>query len=404
MRPPLPDDIGQRTAAVHAGEGPDPVTGAAAPDIVMSTTYVLDEPIPFSALDRGDGEQPFVYTRWGNPTVRRLERKLAALEGAEDCRAYASGMAATAALMLSRLSAGDRLVAGDVVYPGTAELVRSTLPRLGIDVTLVDTADLAAVRAALERPAGLVWVETPANPILRLTDIAAVAALAHDAGAELAVDSTFATPVATRPLELGADYVVHSLTKYIGGHGDALGGAVLGDAGRMAALDLEATVHHGGVISPFNAWLVMRGAATLPLRMAAHESGALEVAAALERHLGTGRVIYPGLPSHPQHALARRQMANSSGMVSFQVDDGEAIAKRMMERLRVVHYAVSLGHHRSLVYWLPTAALMASTYRLGGDGLAAYRRLAGDGVFRLSVGLEDPGDIVEDLLAVLRGM
>ncbi len=336
----------------------------------MSTTYVVDQPVAFSAMDRDEGEQPYVYTRWGNPTVRQLESKLAVLEGAEDCRAYASGMAAITALLLSRLSSGDRLVASDVAYPGTAELVRHTLPRLGIDVALVDTSDLEAVRVALDVPTALVWAETPANPIMRLTDLRALAGIAHDAGAELAVDSTFATPVATRPLDLGADYVVHSLTKYIGGHGDALGGAVLGDAGRLGAIDLEATVHYGGVISPFNAWLVMRGAATLPLRMAAHEAGALAVAEALERHHAVTRVMYPGLASHPQHDLARAQMANFSGMVTFQVEDGDAIADRTTKQLRVVHYAVSLGHHRTLVYWLPTTALMESTYRLEGTALA----------------------------------
>ncbi len=401
MSAELPDGVGLRTAAVHAGESPDPATNAASPHIVMSTTYVVDQPVPFSAMDRDEGEQPFVYTRWGNPTVRQLERKLAVLEGAEDGRAYASGMAAISALLFSRLSSGDRVVVSDVAYPGTAELARHTLRRLGIEVVLVDTSDLAAVRTALETPAVLVWLETPANPIMRLTDIAAVAELAHTAGAEVAVDSTFATPVATRPLDLGADYVVHSLTKYIGGHGDALGGAVLGSADRMAALDLEATVHYGGVISPFNAWLVMRGAATLPIRMAAHEVGALAVAEALEDHPAVLRVMFPGLDSHPQHDLARRQMACFSGMLTFQVEDGEAVALRMMKELRLVHYAVSLGHHRSLVYWLPTDTLMESTYRLEGDQLAAYRSYAGDGVFRLSVGLEDPADLVEDLLAVL---
>ena len=397
----LPDRVGLRTAAVHAGESPDPTTKAVSPHIAMSTTYVVDQPVAFSAMDRDEGEQPFVYTRWGNPTVRQLERKLVALEGAEDGRAYASGMAAISALLLSRLSSGDRVVVSDVAYPGTAELARQTLRRMGVEVALVDTSDLAAVRAALETPTAMVWLETPANPIMRLTDIEAVAAVAGKAGADVAVDSTFATPVATRPLELGADYVVHSLTKYIGGHGDALGGAVLGSAARMAALDLEATVHYGGVISPFNAWLVMRGAATLPLRMAAHEAGALLVAEALEHHPAVLRVMYPGLWSHPQHDLARRQMACFSGMLTFQVEDGDALAQRMMKELRVIHYAVSLGHHRSLVYWLPTATLMESTYHLDGAQLDGYRSYAGDGVFRLSVGLEDPADLIEDLLAVL---
>src|SRR5690606_1291096 len=237
----------------------------------------------------------------------------------------------TCALPIYRLSAGDRLVISDVAYPGTTELAHNTLPRMGVEVTAVDMSDLDRVEAALQEPAKLVWVETPANPILRLTDIAAVAELAHAAGAEVAVDSTFATPIATRPLELGADYVVHSLTKYIGGHGDALGGAVLSDRERLEELQLEATVHFGGVISPFNAWLIMRGAATLPLRMAAHEAGATVVARALEEHPRVRRVVYPGLESHPQHELARRQMTNFSGMIAFQVDDGPAVAERMMK-------------------------------------------------------------------------
>lgn len=400
MRSHLPETARPRTAAIHAGEEPDPVTRATSPNIAMSTTFTVDEPRAFSAMDQA-GEEGFLYTRWGNPTVRQLEVKLAALEGAEDCRAYASGMAAISALLLTRLSSGDRLVAGDVLYPGSAELMRHTLPRMGIEVTTVDTSDLSAVEAALEVPASLVWIETPANPIMRLTDIAAVASLAHAAGVDLAVDSTFATPISTRPLELGADYVVHSLTKYIGGHGDALGGAVVADRERLEPLDLEATVHYGGVISPFNAWLVMRGAATLPLRMAAHEAGAFAVARALEGHPAVRDVTYPGLPSHPQHDLARRQMDNFSGMVTFQVDDGSDVAERMMKELRVIHYAVSLGHHRSLIYWMPTSDLMESTYHLDDEQLEAYRSFAGDGLFRLSVGLEDPDDLVEDLFRVL---
>jgi methionine-gamma-lyase len=362
---------------------------------------VLEEPLGFSAHDLGD-ESPFIYTRWGNPTVRQLEDKLAALEGAEAGLCFASGMAASAAVLLGALGAGDHLVVSDTNYAGTAELARKTLPRLGIAVTPVDTSDLAAVEAAIRPETRLVWTETPANPILRLSDIAALAALARKAGARLAVDSTFATPVATRPLELGADFVVHALTKYVGGHGDALGGAVLGAKAELDALHLEATVHHGGVLSPFNAWLILRGAATLPLRMAAHEVGALEVARFLEGHPRVGKVLYPGLPSHPQHALAKRQMANFSGMIAFQVEgDGRALAAHMAEKLEIVHYAVSLGHHRSLIYWIGTEDVMASSFALEGAQLASYRAFAGDGVFRLSVGLEDAQDLCRDLDQVL---
>jgi cystathionine beta-lyase/cystathionine gamma-synthase len=218
---------------------------------------------------------------------------------------------------------------------------------------------------------------------------------------DVAVDSTFASPIATRPLELGADFVIHSLTKYIGGHGDAMGGAVCGRKADLDALNLEATVHFGGVLSPFNAWLILRGAATLPIRMRAHEETALAVAKHLESHRGVKRVFYPGLASHPQHELAKRQMKNFSGMMTFQVVDGLAVAKRMVEKLEVVHYAVSLGHHRSLIYWIPTADLMRSTFRHEGELLKRYRDFAGDGVFRFSVGLEDAEDICADLDAVL---
>jgi methionine-gamma-lyase len=211
------------------------------------------------------------------------------------------------------------------------------------------------------------------------------------------VDSTFATPMATRPLELGADWVVHSLTKYIGGHGDALGGAVLGRAASVRELSLESGVHFGATISPFNAWLIMRGAATLPLRMRAHADGAMRIAEFLEAHPAIERVIYPGLPSHPQHDLACRQMDTFSGMIAFQVADGPATAARMAKELQVIHYAVSLGHHRSLIYWIGTNEIMASSFHLSAEQLASYRAFAGDGVFRLSVGLEDPDDLCLDL-------
>ena len=394
-------DEGLNTRAVHGGETVDPITGASVPNLVMSTTFAMDEPAGFS-INAFEGEIPYVYTRWGNPTTKVLEDKLAALEGAEDCVAFASGMAATAALLLTVLKAGDHLVISDVNYAGTAELARGILPRYGIASTAADTTDLAQVEAAIRPATRMIWIETPANPILRLTDIGAVAAIAKRHGVPLAVDSTFATPIATRPVELGADYVVHSLTKYIGGHGDALGGAVLGSRERLEPLRTHALVYYGGVMSPFNAWLIARGAATLPIRMRAHEEGALRLAEFLESHPSVARVNYPGLESHPQRALAARQMANTSGTLSFQVHgDGAALAERMAKELEIIHFAVSLGHHRSLIYWIDTNAMMASTFHLTGEQLAHYREYAGDGVFRLSVGLEDAEDLCRDLDRVL---
>jgi methionine-gamma-lyase len=243
----------------------------------------------------------------------------------------------------------------------------------------------------------LVYAETPVNPLLRLADIQAMAGIAHAAGAELAVDSTLATPIATRPLELGADYVLHSLTKYLGGHGDALGGAVIGGRERLAQLRHVGVIHGGGVLSPFNAWLILRGVATLPLRMAAHAESAGRVARFLEQHPRVTRVIYPGLPSHPQYELASRQMANFSGMLTFQVADGPAVARLLPERLEVFHYAVSLGHHRSLIFYLSTDELQNTSFRLDAEHLSRYRTLAGNGIFRVSIGLEDPDDLCDDL-------
>ena len=388
------------TRAVHSGESPDAATGASAPNIVMSSTFVIDEPISFSAQDKPD-DAPYVYSRWDNPTVTVLQDKLAALEEAEACRCFASGMAATSALLLSTLSQGDRLVMSDSNYPGTAELARKTLTRLGVDVILADLSDLEEAARAITAGVRLVWAETPANPTLRLTDIRGVAELAHSVGAEFAVDSTFASPVATRPLKLGADYVVHSLTKYCCGHGDAMGGAVLGRRDKLRNVESDGQIYMGGVISPFNAWLINRGLATLPMRMQVHQTNATRVAEFLEGHKKVKKVLYPGLPSHPQFDLAVRQMDNFSGIVSVQIDNGPGLVQRMMSDLKIFHYAVSLGHHRSLIYWLGTDDLMQSSYGLEGRALDAYRVFAGDGVFRISVGLEDPGDLCDDLAQIL---
>ncbi len=393
---------GLSTQCIHGGERPDPLTGASSPNLVMSSTFTVDEPVGFSANALTDAA-PFVYTRWGNPTVQQLERKLALLESGPDCQCFASGMGAASATFLSLLETGDHLVLSDTCYAGIAEFARHGLPRYGIEVSAVDTSDVRAVEDALRDDTRLVWIETPANPILKLSDIEAISKLAHDAGALLAVDSTFATPVATKPLLRGADLVMHSLTKYLGGHGDALGGAVIGPSDIIGRLRREAAIHHGGVLSPFNAWLILRGIATLKLRMAAHQSNALSVARFLEDHPAVKRVLYPGLPSHPQHDLAKTQMENFSGMVSFQVDDGAAISRKMMSSLEVIHYAVSLGHHRSLVYWLDTNELNENSFQFDSTGLARYREFAGDGIFRLSVGLEDAEDIQADLDRVLPG-
>ncbi|MEL6281330.1 MAG: PLP-dependent aspartate aminotransferase family protein [Pseudomonadota bacterium] len=399
-----PKSVGPRTLAVHAGEKPDPTTGSSAPNLVMSSTFVTEKPEGFSAYDLNE-DSPFVYGRWQNPTVKSFEDKLAAVEGAEACVAFASGMGAAAAILFSELSSGDHMILSDVSYAGIAELSRDTLPRMGVKVSTVNCSDAANIEAAMRPETKLVFIDTPCNPLLRLTDIAAAARIAHAGGAKLAVDNTFATPIGTNPLGLGADFVMHSTTKYVNGHGDAVGGAVCCSLEAARHLRSEAIVHYGGVLSPFNAWLMARGMATLPIRMRAHEETATALAQMLESHPKVEKVLYPGLPSHPQHNLAATQMKNFSGMLTFRlkggVAEGQAAAERLAAGLGIVHYAVSLGHHRTLICYMPTDSLLETSFRLEGENAEDYRAYAGDGVFRVSVGLEDAEDLYKDLDALL---
>jgi len=389
---------GWQTRAVHAGETPDPTTGATTPNIVMSTTYAADPSVQFSIADQeGATASGFVYTRWGNPTIQQLAKKLATLEGARRCVLFGSGMAAISALFLHLLKSGDHVVMSDVTYAGASELANEILPKMGIKIDRVDMSHLQAVEQAIQPETRLVYLETPCNPLCRLTDIAEVSRMAKRVGALVAVDSTFATPMATRPIELGADFVLHSLTKFLGGHGDAIGGALLGPKQELLALQQNALVRLGGIISPFNAWLILRGLATFPLRMKAHETNALAVAKWLEAHPKVKRVIYPGLPSHPQHGLAKRQMTNFSGMLTFQVENGQRAALILAEHLQVFHYAVSLGHHKSLLFYMDTASLLESSFWLNEAQGASYRAFAGEGMFRVSIGIEDAEDLCADL-------
>ena len=395
-------NLHESTLAVHAGEFVDPATRASSPNLIMSATFAPTDVTGFSARDEKD-YGGFVYGRVSSPTVRQLEQKLAALEGAESALAFGSGVAAGHAVIAGRLSNGDHLLMPESNYVGIAELTRDTLPRFGIETSFVDTTNPQAVAEGIRPNTRMLWLETPANPTMQICDLSLLAKIAHDGGVrDVVVDSTFATPIATRPLSLGVDFVVHSLTKYIGGHGDAMGGCVNGRKADLAALNLEATVHFGGILSPFNAWLILRGAATLPLRMKAHQDSAMTLATRLESHPSISRVFYPGLASHPQHALARAQMKNFSGMLTFQThESGMVIAKRMVKQLEIIHYAVSLGHHRSLVCWIGTDDIENSTFRHGPEAVRRYRDYAGDGVFRLSVGIEDGEDLWADLVKCL---
>lgn len=393
--------LGEQTKSIHAGEFPDPVNHASSPNLVMSTTFTVDANTGFS-VEGMEENDTWVYTRWGNPTVHQLEEKLAALEDSETAIAFASGMASITALLFHLLKEGDHAIISDVAYAALSEITNEMIPDFGVAITKVDTSDAEAIQAALRPNTKLVYIETPCNPLLRLTDIAHVARIAHSVGAKLAVDSTFATPVATKPLQLGADFVIHSLTKYLGGHGDALGGAILGSKADLTPLRKKTAIRLGGSLSPFNAWLILRGLATFPIRMRVHQDNAIKVATFLENHPKIKQVTYPGLPSHPQYELAKRQMKNFSGIITFQVENGGKTAQKLAEKLQIIHYAVSLGHHRSLIFYLNSKDLLKTSFKFSTpQQLDSWNRFAGEGLFRLSVGLEDAEDLIADLAQAL---
>lgn len=386
------------TLSIHAGAQAHSSGAAVSATPVLSTSfYTKPGEIGFSANDLNEGAAHF-YTRWSNPTVEALEARMAALDGAEAAICFASGMAAIAALFSDRLSVGDHLVLANVCYAGVAELAKDILPKQGITVTTVDVSDLDAVAKAIRPETKLIHVESPSNPILRLADITAIAKLAHDKGAELSVDATIATPIGVQSLSLGADYVIHSMTKYICGHGDALGGSIAGRSEEIARIRRGALIHYGGCLSPFAAYLIMRGMETLSARMAIHQSNACKIAHWLEAHPKIDRVIWPGLPSHPQHDLAKEQLQNFSGLLSFTVkQDGEVAAKGLARDLKLISYAVSLGKTKSLIFYIPTDDILSSSFSLNAEESAKYRSVAGEGLFRFSVGIESADDLIADL-------
>ncbi len=387
------------TLAVHAGEEADQETGALRHPLHMSTTFKL----PgfgvklFDAIYMDSARPPYAYTRWCNPTLRALEDRLIALEGAEACVVAASGMAAVSALIFTLLSAGDHIIASEVCYAGSVELFGEHLPRFGIEVSLLDTSDNDQVRAAIKPNTKLIYAETPANPITRISDISILAEIAHQAGIPLAVDSTWASPALQKPLSLGADYVVHSLTKFINGHGDALGGAALGSEDAIKKIRKDMIVHLGGALSPFNAWLISRGLTTLPLRIQKQSANALKVAKFLESHPRVARVFYPGLESHPHHELAKTQMSDFGGMLTFQLKGGLGAAINLAEKIKLFQYATSLGHAHSLIFYYPTDIYIDAVAYLSAGQKASIRAWTGDGILRASIGLENPDDLIADL-------
>jgi len=377
------------TKQIHAGVEPDPQTGSILTPIYQTTTYV--QPSVDKYLSKG-----FSYSRSGNPTVRALERKMTALEGGEDSTAFSTGMAAIQAVMLACLNAGEHAVVSDVAYGGTYRLCTKVLSRFGVTFTFADTSDPAAVREAVRPNTRLIFTETPANPTLKLTDIAAISEIARERGIPHAVDNTFLTPYFQRPLELGADLSVHSTTKYIDGHNATVGGAVVA---RTRELDEKVRFLQnstGTIISPQVAWLTLQGCKTLSVRMDRQSANAMAIASFLEDHPKVDRVCYPGLESFPQHALARKQASGFGAMVWFEVRGGVSAGKRLMDAVELWSLAENLGSVESLVTHPVTMT--------HADVDLAERQRVGitDGLVRLSVGLEDADDLIEALERALR--
>ena len=374
------NDWGFATRAVHVGQGPDPATGAVVQPIHMATTFA----------QQGVGKHHgFEYSRTGNPTRNALEECLAALEDAKHCLAFSSGLGAETTMLLL-LKPDDHVVYMEDVYGGTYRLFDKVMGRFGLTFTAVDASDLDAVEDAITPATRLVWLESPSNPLLRIVDIDAVSEIAHGHDARVCVDNTFATPYLQQPLHLGADLVVHSATKYIGGHSDVVGGAIMTSDDE---LEKRLRFHQnavGAVPSPFDCWLLLRGVKTLPLRVERQSENAMTVARALEHHPAVKRVHYPGLESHAHRAVAERQMRMFGGMVSFEVKD-EAAALSVLAGLKIFALAESLGAVESLAEH-PARMTHASMP-------AAERQRAGvgDGLIRLSIGVEDAADLVADL-------
>jgi cystathionine beta-lyase/cystathionine gamma-synthase len=384
----LIDNVGFRTKQVHAGVTPDPTTGAILTPIFQSTTFVQE------SVDEYMGKG-YSYSRGGNPTVRALEDRLTALEDGHDTTAYSSGMAATVAVCLGLLQAGDHVIIADVVYGGTYRFADQFLTKFGVDVTFADATNPTHLRQALRPETRLIFTESPANPTLKVTDLAAVSEVAASAGAYHVTDNTFLTPYFQRPLELGANIVVHSTTKFLDGHNATLGGAVVVDSQELQDRISFARISAGLVMSPMVAWLTLQGVKTLSERMDRQSASALEIAHWLEGHPKVDYVNYPGLPSHPQFELSSRQASGFGAMVCFEVHGGAETGKKLMDAVELWSLAENLGSVESLITHPVTMTHAAIP--------AEERVKAGitDGLVRLSVGLEDVEDLIADLGSAL---
>ncbi len=365
--------------------------------IFLASGYVYDSPQTAEMRFKGEADG-YIYSRYGNPTVSMFERRLALLEGADECRATASGMAAVFASLMSMVRAGDHVVSSRALFGSCQFIIAEILPRYGVTTTFVDGPNLDQWRQALRPGTKAVFLETPSNPTLEIIDLAAVCELAHAVGARVVVDNVFATPILQRPLEFGADIVVYSATKHIDGQGRCLGGAILGPS---AYINDELTPlyrHTGPSLSAFNAWVLLKGLETLELRVERHCANAHEIAAFLDGRNGVARVLFPGLPSHPQHALAAAQMGDSGTLVSFEIDGGGESAFHFLENLRLIEISNNLGDTKSLITHPAT-----TTHQRLTPGERAGMGIT-DGMVRMSVGLEDVADLKDDLAQALASL
>jgi methionine-gamma-lyase len=389
---------GFSTRAIHLGYDPATAQGALTPPIYMTSTFAFETAEAGSEMFKG--ERPgYIYGRTRNPTQTILEERMASLENGEAAMTTGSGMAAISATMTTLLSSGDEAVIDHTVYGNTFAYFTQALPRFGITVRLADFTDPESLRDVVNEKTKIIFFETPANPNLRVIDIAAVVAIGNSIGATVVVDNTFATPVLQRPLEMGVDVVVHSATKYLGGHGDLLGGVVIGRKdmlGQIRSTGLRWIT--GATLSPFNCFLMMRGLKTLELRMGRHSSSALAIAQLLEGHGKVATISYPGLESFPQYELAKRQMSGSGGLVAFELDGGMDIGLAFMNKLQLVTRAVSLGDTETLVQH--PASMTHAVY----SAEERAKHGIGDGLLRLSVGLENPDDLLEDIEQALNAL
>jgi methionine-gamma-lyase len=384
------------TLAVHAGEAPCPATGAVDTPIYQANTFAAADAEEMAATYAG--EKPgYTYTRYGNPTVHAFERKIAALEGGEAAQAFATGMAAVSSAILGYVQAGDHVVAARSLYGATFDFLSRKLPSLGAAATFVASTRAEDFEKAIRPDTRLIYFETPSNPILEILDIAAIAEIARRRGIPSMIDNTFASPFLQQPLQLGVTVVVHAATKYLCGHGDAMGGAAIGPKEYIEHLNRDILRDFGGAMSPFNAWLMLRGMRTLHVRMPVHCANAQRVAEFLARHPRVEHVNYPGLPGHPGHDVAKRQMKAFGGMMSFEAKGGYEGGKRVMDRVQVFTRTASLGDCRSLIVHSASTSHRAVP--------AEQRHAIGitDGLVRLSVGIEAVEDLIQDLDQALAG-